>query len=301
MTLDLKSLLTSDLFKLMVDTRIPFSRSEPIDYGKAIQQTFFDAGGEFSKIGPKAWPALKALSLLGLDNIPDMMEFLPPPEAPDFPEQALGLQILLDQAPRALLRGVDVRWTNAYFDDISIRYSKQLRGSLPLHMNPTSWSRWEGSVSIDWFIFARLWFGAPLVHHEQMAEAALAFTDETRKSVEKIFNTRDPYVDQPEERWDLYGFPKLLKAGGPKSPCGVAEGWFWLALLMDVHKPLLDLYGRYPYRNAPLGRVATPEEEEWMEKVVMFKADPAVEKRIRDDVEAGRWTPLGNDEGEDEQ
>jgi hypothetical protein len=33
---------------------------------------------------------------------------------------------------------------------------------------------------------------------------------------------------------------------------------------MDVHKPPLDKYGRYPYQNWTLGRDMTTEEEDWI-------------------------------------
>jgi uncharacterized protein (DUF924 family) len=30
------------------------------------------------------------------------------------------------------------------------------------------------------------------------------------------------------------------------------------------HKKIIDQFGRYPYRNALLGRTSTKEEEEWL-------------------------------------
>ncbi|KAK6076951.1 hypothetical protein SCUP515_05134 [Seiridium cupressi] len=292
MTVDLKSLLTPELFRFLVDTRIPFSKTETIDLGEAIAAIFFEQRGDSDALRNKAWPALKALSLLGLDGVPDLFQVLPPPDDTEFPLQALGLQLLLDQATRSLLKGVDTRWTYGYFAEIDLKYAKQLQ-ALPAHLNPTSWSRWQDSVSINYFVFVRLWFGTPLVHHETAVELAVSFTDETRKLVEQIFETHDPIRGQPEKRWDLYGFPTMLKNQGPTRPCSVADGAFWLACLMDVHKPPLDLYGRYPYNNAQLGRVDTPEEAEWMKKAEIFDTDREVRRRIRQDVEAGKWTPLG--------
>jgi uncharacterized protein (DUF924 family) len=292
MTTDLKSLLIPELFKFMVDVRLPFSKTDHIDYGNAITKLLFQPNENPEAIQRKAWPALKALSLLGLDHVPDLLEFLPPVESQDFPEQALGLQLLLDQAPRYLCKGVDTRWTYGYFGEIALKYAKQLQ-ALPTHLNPASWLRWRESVSIDYFVVVRLWFGAPFVHHEKAAEQAVSFTEETRQLIEKTFETQDSHRGQPEKRWDLYGFPNMLKEQGPSSPCSVAKGAFWLACLMDVHKPPLDMYGRYPYQNAQLGRIDTLEEEEWMKKAEVFGTDSETRKRIRQDVEAGKWTPLG--------
>ncbi|KAI1084101.1 hypothetical protein F5B20DRAFT_526698 [Whalleya microplaca] len=291
---DLKSFLTTDLFKLMVETWLPLSKTNPIDFGKAIQYVFFESSEDYIKVRDKAWPALKALSELGLDNIPDMTTFLPPVEDSDFPIQALGLQLVLDQAPRVLLQGVDTRWTYAYFGEIALRYALQLQ-SLPANLRPVSWARWESSVSLDYFVWVRIFFGAPIVHHEKMGATVAAFTEETRTLVEQQLSVRDPYRAQPEKRWDLNGFPKMLMARGPASPCGVAEGTFWLLCLMDVHKPPLDKYGRYPYQNWRLGRVGTPEEDTWMEKAGGIFGPPSEEvvRKIREDVENGIWTPIG--------
>ncbi|KAF3766457.1 hypothetical protein M406DRAFT_256109 [Cryphonectria parasitica EP155] len=64
--------------------------------------------------------------------------------------------------------------------------------------------------------------------------------------------------------------------------------------VIEVHKPIIDRYGRYPYRNAIEGRKSTEEELEWIEKTDHFaEAPPAVAERVREDVKAGRWTPLG--------
>ena len=62
---------------------------------------------------------------------------------------------------------------------------------------------------------------------------------------------------------------------------------------MDVHYPPLERFGRYPYWNDFLGRVDTPEEEEWKKQSGRFKGMPAeIKDKIRADVEAARWSPL---------
>ncbi|KAH6645252.1 hypothetical protein BKA67DRAFT_584639 [Truncatella angustata] len=293
MTADLRTLLTPELFRFLVDEWIPFSRTDPIEFAEAIAASLFRRRADTATIKQKTWPALKALSLLGLDHVPDLFAFLPPPEDPDFPTQALGLLLVFDQAPRTLLKGVDVRWTYAYFGEISIKFLQQLQ-TLPSQLHPAGWNRWKDSVSLEFFVFVRLWFNAPLWHHEKMATQGVSFTDETRQLVERATNTRDPYRDQPDKRWHLHGFPNMLKEGGPKSPCGVVPGAFWISCLLDVHKPPLDLYGRYPWQNGAFGRVNTPDEADWLDTAEIFSMDPEVRERIRQDVEAGKWTPLGD-------
>lgn len=296
MMTDLTTVLTNEFYNLMVEAWLPFDKAQQIDFSESINKLFCQENDAIKQLQPKLWLALEALSKLGLENIPNLMSFLPSVEDPYFPLQSLGLQLLLDQAPRTLFRGIDIRYTYAYFDEISIRYAKRLQAE-PQHLNPSSWIRWKDSVTIDYFVLVRLFYGAPFVHHERMADQALEFTNATREFVEKVFAVRDPNRDQPRMHWDLYGFPKMMKRirdGEPKSPCGVADGWFFLAHLMDVHYPLLKKFGRYPYQNGALGRDTTPEEDEWMHMSGFFRESaPDVKKRIRDDVENGRWTPLG--------
>jgi uncharacterized protein (DUF924 family) len=278
---NLAELLTPDLYQVMVAKWFPFSKSDPIDFGVGIDYYFnkldINPDPDFRQ---RLWPTLKAMSELDLDNVPDMMSFLPPVEHPDFPLQALGLQLVLDQAPRLLFDGINIRWTDGFFGPISIKYARQLQ-ALPAELKPTLWSRWKDSVSVDYFIFIRLWFGAPWVHNESTGEEALQFTEDTRAFVEQL---------------DLYGFPKMLKeitAGAPGSPCSPAKGWFFLACLMDVHYPPLKKFGRYPYRNGAAGREHTPEEAEWSKNSGLFRELPDdVRRHIREDVANDRWTPL---------
>jgi hypothetical protein len=99
---------------------LPWPKKKPLDF-KEVFTYIFRADGEpyQEKLREIAWPALKALGARGVDKVPHMMQFLPPPESKDFPEQALGLQLLLDQGPRALLDGMDERYICDYFQHVS--------------------------------------------------------------------------------------------------------------------------------------------------------------------------------------
>lgn len=64
----------------------------------------------------------------------------------------------------------------------------------------------------------------------------------------------------------------------------------------DLHKPIIDAHGRYPYRNAIEGRDSTEAELEWVEKTYHFaEASLEVAKRVREDIAAGKWAPLGTE------
>lgn len=42
---------------------------------------------------------------------------------------------------------------------------------------------------------------------------------------------------------------------------GIAKG---MATSVEEHRDVIVRFGRYPHRNAALGRESTPEEEEWL-------------------------------------
>ncbi|KAK8080466.1 hypothetical protein PG997_008284 [Apiospora hydei] len=315
---DLKALLGPEVLSLTVAEQLPWDKHAAIDFSEAIDWTFF--GGtlhstphqiitaeEEASLHQKTLSALEILGSIGLANIdmPHLLEILlPPPADPSFPEQALGLQLILDQAPRELLDGpLDDRWVYGYFGELSAALAQQLR-ALPGGQSPHSWAQWKDSVSLDYFVWVRLWFAAPIVHHETLAHEAVAMTEELRVLVESECGSgaRDPYRDLPDEaRWDLYGFPRMLEARrgpsrGEDGKSSLTAGCFWICALLDVHYPILERYGRYPYRNSVLGRVSTLDEEAWLEKAKFFKSPPPeVVKRIKEDVEAGRWSPIGAD------
>ncbi len=296
MTDELKQILSPEFLEEIADSFIPLGKQDPNpNLGEVIKKSLFtyELGKGFSALYSRIWPALPVISKFGLDNIPDWFELLPPVEDPKFPSQALGLLLVLDQGPRQILKGVDQRWTSAYFDDIAGQFALRLE-DLPSEVRPSSWERWKDSVTFEYWIMLRMAYGAPIVHNENMADRAIAFTNETRVAVEEKFGVRDPIRDQPEKRWELLGFPRVLSSGGPDTPCDTPTAASWLHLLMDVHKPPLDKFGRYPYRNWILDREMTPEEDEWIKEAGFFKPPPdEVIAKIKEDMAKGIWSPLG--------
>ncbi|KAJ7361301.1 hypothetical protein DFH08DRAFT_843707 [Mycena albidolilacea] len=294
---DVKHILTADLFHFMVDCRIPFAQTEPVDFVQASWD-FMTPAFE-NKCRERAWPVLLELSRIGLDNMPDMMDFLPPPTDPDFAIQCLGLQIVLDQAPRALCSSgsTDGRYVNSYFDLISQRLTAAWL-ALPAAQRPDSWANRKGTMSFDYWILFRLWMGAPIAHNGTVKsqKRAAAFTEETRAVVEEVTGLRDPNRDDRDTIFsDVYAFPRMISEGPPVDEEVTAAIWsWWILKLMDVHKPIVDRFGRYPYRNAIRGLKSTDEEKEWIEKTDHFgEAPPEVAKKVKEDIAQGRWTPLG--------
>jgi len=74
---------------------------------------------------------------------------------------------------------------------------------------------------------------------------------------------------------------------------GMAELLFWLWMIMDIHWPNIKKFGRYSYANAELGRETTPDEEKWLDETEHFgEVDAETAAKVKEDVLAGRWTPL---------
>ncbi|KAK3390168.1 hypothetical protein B0H63DRAFT_519403 [Podospora didyma] len=295
---ELRDILTPSLFSHIVKHRLPYAKDKPINFSHFGRDIFLQ-----NRVGPlvkeQAWPALIALSKIGLDHMPDLSTYLPAPSDPTYPEQVLGLQLLLDHCTRVLFRGVDHRYTNAYFNVLSERLAKTWL-SLPADQRPDSWERWHHDLGadLDYWIGVRFWFGTPFVHSELLAnqEIALAYTEETRSVVERVSGQTDPYrASRDAILADLHGFPREYRKGPPQGDDVTRESWtFWMGMLMDIHKPIIDRFGRYPSRNAITGRESTAEELTWIEDTGSFgQANEETARKIKEDVKLGRWRPLG--------
>jgi hypothetical protein len=296
---ELKHLLTPALLSHIVNCRLPHPKHSAIDFAEFGRNIFLaDPFGPLVK--DAVWPVLLVLSKIGLDDTPDLSTFLPPPSDPSYPEQCLGLSLLLDNVPRLLFRGIDQRWTFGYFDKISQRLAETWQ-SLPASERPDGWSRWQSmGYGLDYWIGVRFWFGCAFVHSGELSHQriALEFTDETRCVVESMSGQIDPYRESREEILsDPSGFPREYRKGPPQGD-GVTREFFmfWAGMLMDTHYPIVKRFGRYPYLNAILGREGRRGESEWIAETGHFgEAIGDVARRVREDVEAGRWSPLGTD------
>lgn len=294
------TLITPNLLTALVNSRIQAPLTGPID-GSEIGRLTFLSGPPNPATDETTWPVLLALSRAGIDALTPayLATFLPPQESAEFSQQCLGMQLLLDQAPRILCKGIDARWRGCYFDVVSQRFAKW-RVSLPQARRPDALARWqvEVGVSFEYWTLVRLWFGAPFVHSERLEDQgfALEYTDETRRAVEEVIGLKDPWRERRDEVLsDLTGFPRAVMAGPPQGPSVSFEDWcWWWFMLMDIHKPIIDKFGKYPYANGARGRETTAEEAEWLEEVDHFAQDaPEVARQIKKHIELGVWQPLG--------
>ncbi|KAF5692011.1 hypothetical protein FCIRC_197 [Fusarium circinatum] len=303
----LKSLITPDLLMQLTDAYLPYSKTEDLDFTIAQSDAF---SGNFKKVCQegKARDTLIALSHLshnGMLPTPmelDLMSFLPEPSSPGFPQQCFGLQLLLDQASRILLTGIEARWQVAYFGLLARRLAGQWY-ALPHHLRPNSWQRWKddvGATSFSSWVSTQVMWAAPFLHAEDLGsqEIGLELSNDLRQAVEEYTGTRDPHRETRHKtlKDDLLFIREVVKSP-PKDDEGaisMAAWTYWWCMILDAHWPIIARFGRYPYRNAAFGRPITKEEEKWLDDIHHFsEASPEDAKRIREDIEKDQWTSLG--------
>ena len=283
----LPSSLLSDVFKARVRVTMP----DDIDW-KNVISSMDDA------IGEPILKALKALSKLDLSNIVEsLLSILPQANSPEFPSQALGLLYLIDQGPRALLEGVDERWQVSVFDPLAIAFARKLH-ALPTKLRPYSKDRWLGEQGWDMphWLLVQLWFTAVFVHSESKDDhkVAVELQEEMRLAIEQETGTTDPFragMEEDLKHPDL--FFKRLMAGQPQGEVNMQERMYPFLNILWVHEPIINVFGRYPYRNSAAGRASTPAEEKFLEETSHFgEVEAEAAAKIKEDIDAGRWTPI---------
>ncbi|GJC85491.1 hypothetical protein ColLi_08329 [Colletotrichum liriopes] len=293
----LASVLTPDFLASVTKARLP-----PNKGGKHDLSNVWNFLPDFESDGTRSawWSALVAISKIPLSEVPDMMSFLPSPTDASFPEQCLGLTLLVDQGPRLLCRGLDGRWTDTFFGVIA----RQLAHSwlaLPAEQRPNAWARWKNAgASLEYWILVHFFLSCPFVHSEILDDqnVGLDLTEERRKVVEDLSGRTDLYRSKRTDVLsDVFAFSRVARAGSPVGEDVTTQEWvFWSCMLMDVHWPIIRRFGRYPYRNLILGRQSTEEELEWLKETEHFgEASAEVAVKVKEDIAADRWTSLSRE------
>lgn len=298
---DIDAIITPSLLQRMCRARIPWPSTHHIS-GKELMTEFFSDDTRFTDAAKDAWPALKALSSkYGPDTVPDMAGFLPVPQDPRFPEQAFGMHVLLDQAPRVLFKGIDGRWTS-WFDKVARALYTSYYG-LPARLMPWAREAWAGSGStFEYWLCIASEFNATMAHQESVGDQQLsAIRIETlRRAVEDFSGHRDPARDGSLPPLDEYSLVDIVTHVDLDQDWPFHKAAFFSLRVDDAHGPIIDRFGRYPYRNAIEGRDSTHDELLWICNTDHFgEAIPEVARRVRRDMAAGTWAPLGEGEGEE--
>lgn len=299
--IDLSKILTPNLFSSALKYRLPWDGKEEIDF-TSVTKCWFRGQGNSKAFREACYPALKTMSALGIDNIlkVDLMSFLPTPESKEFPEQALGLVILLDQGPRQFFDGADERYCNGYFDPLCLKLSKQLL-ALPTHLRADTKQRWveEMGYTFSYWVTLRFWFIAPIAHSEDLEDQRLqsAMVEENRLEVERVTGKQDPFREGLKtDMKDPTTFSRNAM-GAPKGDAvKLEELVLWFLMIFDVHYPIIATFGRFPYRNGAMGRESTDAEKKFLEETNGFgMVDEVAAEKVREDVRVGRWSALGSE------
>lgn len=143
------------------------------------------------------------------------------------PERTLALLLLLDQLPRNIHRGPDSAHVYTVTDPLALSVARHaIAPDRRFDLGPDK--AWRTVPT------HRAWFYLPLEHSEDLAAHALAkdMADECIQDCK----------------------------GGPGEEMAVGMEKF-----LKEHTDVLELFGRYPYRNAVLGRETTEKEKAWLE------------------------------------
>jgi uncharacterized protein (DUF924 family) len=245
MALDLSKILTPTLYNKVLAVRFPWEG--PVDIAFASKFFFEGIPDSTRDVYDVCYQnALKPISRI-VPAIPELAQYLPLPDSPEYPEHTLGLVLLLDQGPRMLFVGMNSRYTNMYFDGMTEKLVKGLfiSGILPVSVN-----RWMSlGYGFEDVMIRIIWFYAPLIHSEDAQNHRLMTVqiEEMRKQVEKYSGKRDPSRDtRKEDKMDTLLFAKLIRE---RPPSTFAEFFFWVFRVFDAHRPIIEKFGRYPYRN----------------------------------------------------
>lgn len=213
---ELGDILTPQLFHRLHSLYFPFSKAVPLD-ALSVADWFL---GNDPSLGTEFYTlcihdALLPLSLHPLDSLPDLTTFLPHPSSRDYPIQAFGLQILLDQAPRYCLSGIDKRWISGYFDVLSVKVIDQLYNNVPYELrwdNPTRWQIL--SYPTEQILLRRILMVAPYVHSASWGDHLMHFglVEQIRREVETMYRTSNALREvQTRDAKDKFEFDRILK------------------------------------------------------------------------------------------
>ncbi|KAJ3015429.1 hypothetical protein HKX48_004594 [Thoreauomyces humboldtii] len=292
---DLSHVLNPSLLDEVYRSRFPYDIVQPLKV-QEVATLLLREDPTLPVFYDLCFPTLLELSRHSLDRIPPLITHLPPATDDTFPSQALGLVLLLDQAPRLLFKGIDKRWSASFFDPIALQLAKDLQ-ALPWGSRPDNPARWP-SLHFPHILLRSMTFHFPLHHSEDYADHMLChgLDESLRREVERRWNVRDPSRDTDRaDAADVYAFASLAPSASDLSLEfeHVKEFFFLFFRILRVHEPIIRVYGRYPYRNGAYGRDPTGEELEYMVRTNgTFAVDKDTARAIREDVDAGRWTPL---------
>lgn len=141
---------------------------------------------------------LSKLPLASLLQIDLAETLLPSPKAEDFPEQCLGLVVILDQTRVFTGGSYNQRYTRCFFDPICEKLARPLT-ALPDDVRPDRANAWLArGYTFEQYLSRVLMIWAPLVHSDNFMvndrQQVKDFIHRTRAEVEAHYHVLDPYA-----------------------------------------------------------------------------------------------------------
>lgn len=160
----------------------------------------------------------------------------------------LSILLLLDQVPRNCYRGEESKLVFGRFDPLAEETAlRAIDAGIPTQ-----------DSHVRYRLSYRFWFHLPLMHSENLAvhEKAVQEHEDTAKDMYDFIRGDASALDEDEKRCYtvLSSQQEALD--------------MFLNSTFDFekkHKVIIERFGRYPHRNAPLGRVPTAEEIDYLE------------------------------------
>ena len=303
----LDRILNPDLFLSVYHLKYPQNKGE-LPSGAVVGKSHFRP-----EYGQQLYDMVYRNVLMPISKIPqesllnvNMTEFLPSPDAVDYPEQSLGLVTLLDQT-RLILSGNDFRYTRAFFDPVCEKLARQLI-SLPFDLRPDGKEAWVSrGYSVDDWLVRTLWFWAPLVHADEFMVNDRQTLKDYLHSVRAVVGAHaqrpDPFAPlEDEDDRDINAFQVIETDGPPRqsydnpaAEASISDYAFWWIRILNSHFAITDMCGHYPYWIRWKGLEWKEEDEKFMEKTNNYRYNPKDEpvlQEVREDYLAGVWKPM---------
>ena len=232
---DLHKILTPTLLTKVHNLQFPWPKGSSLDFsavGYHLHSGEYDHDDDWRAACLES--AIRPILTIGVDNLPtDLLQFLPPPESPDFPLLCLGLILLFDQAASHVLDGTERQKGKRYFQPLALRLCRQCL-SIPARLRPWRLQRWlDNGWSFEHAVARQFFHYTPFLHSGDIDDQALqhGLIENYRAAVEAEVGTVDPgRAAAGIEAHDPRLFREVHLAGPPQGEGIKMEDYvFWLA------------------------------------------------------------------------
>jgi uncharacterized protein (DUF924 family) len=190
-------------------------------------------------------PALEAIKASGVTTGQQILDAVQPSAPLDW----MSLVILLDQMPRNCYRGASAAVVFTRFDPLAQGVARAaLARGIP-----------DEAPEVRWRLAYRQWFYLPLMHAEDLDAHELAVAGYARAAADVEALAAEP--DAPGQDGIRARAARVVAANREAAQAAAQTN-------IDFerrHYDIVKRFGRYPHRNAALGRAMTADEVAYLE------------------------------------